>query len=259
MKIWKLNVIVAVLLLPVSHVIAFAQTQAGTNNEACFESTKADGELNTMYQQVLREYKADALFMRKMRAAQRAWIMYRDAHLAALYPAADPRREYGSVYPACRCTALAEVTRKRTEELRQWTGGRAEGDVCAGSTRARTAASTTEASDVTQTASVTGTVTYLQRIALTPNAVVEVKLLDVSRADAPAVTIAEQVIRAAGRQVPIEFELRYDPRRIDDRHRYAVQARILEDGKLWFINTQAFPAITAGNPNTVEVVVSPVR
>jgi uncharacterized protein YecT (DUF1311 family) len=79
MKIWKLNVIVAMLLLPVSHVIALAQTQAGMNSEACTESTKADGELNTIYQQVLREYKADALFIRKMRAAQRAWIMYRDA------------------------------------------------------------------------------------------------------------------------------------------------------------------------------------
>ena len=136
MNTWKLDVILAVLLLPAS-AAALAQTQAGTNREACDGYTKADAELNKIYEQVLRDYKADAIFIGKLRAAQRTWIPYRDAHLAALYPAADPRSQYGSVYPACRCAALAEVTRKRTEELRRWTGGAAEGDVCAGSVRTR--------------------------------------------------------------------------------------------------------------------------
>ena len=44
-------------------------------------------------------------------------------------------------------------------------------------------------------ARVTGTISYRQRIALTPTAVVEVKLLDVSRAGAQAITIAEQTIK----------------------------------------------------------------
>ncbi len=109
-----------------------------------------------------------------------------------------------------------------------------------------------------QEARVTGTVTYLQRIALPPGAVVEVKLVDVSRADAPAMTIAEQIIKPAGRQVPIEFELRYDPRRIEERRRYAIQARILEGGNLRFINTDAYPVITSGHPSTVKVIVKPV-
>lgn len=141
MHTWKLNVIIAVLLLPVPSAIALAQTQGAINKGACDEFAKADAELNTIYGQVLRKRPADALFTRKMRAAQRAWLAYRDAHLAVLYPAADSQREYGSAYPACRCTALAETTRKRTEELRRWTNGAAEGDVCAGSSRARTDAS----------------------------------------------------------------------------------------------------------------------
>jgi uncharacterized protein YecT (DUF1311 family) len=123
MNPWKLEVIVAMSLLPAFSVAALSQTQGGMNREACDEYTKADAELNTIYQQVLQDYKADALFIGKLRAAQRTWIPYRDAHLAALYPATDPRSQYGSVYPACRCAALAEVTRKRTEELRRWTGG----------------------------------------------------------------------------------------------------------------------------------------
>ena len=104
----------------------------------------------------------------------------------------------------------------------------------------------------------TGTVTYLQRIALPPDAVIEVKLLDVSRADVQAVTIAEDVIRPGGRQVPIEFELRYDPRRIDQRNRYSIQARILQGNQLRFVSSESYPVITGGNPTTVNVVVRPV-
>ena len=88
---------------------------------------------------------------------------------------------------------------------------------------------------------VSGTVTYRQRIALSPTAVVEVKLLDVSRADGQAITIAEQRIQPEGRQVPIAFELRYDPSRIQQRRRYIIQARILEDGRLRFTSTEAYP------------------
>jgi uncharacterized lipoprotein YbaY/heat shock protein HslJ len=119
--------------------------------------------------------------------------------------------------------------------------------------------SSIETNGSVQTAQVTGTVIYRQRIALTPNAVIEVKLLDVSRADAPAVTIAEQMIKPAGRQVPIAFALGYDPGRINERSRYVIQARILESGQVTFINTQAYPVVTVGNPNTVNVIVSPVR
>ena len=106
-------------------------------------------------------------------------------------------------------------------------------------------------------ARVTGTVTYRQRMALPPGAVIEVKLLDVSRADAPALTIAEKMIRPAGRQVPIEFSLEYDPRRIDQRHSYSIQVRIIQDNRPRFISTQPYPVITGGHPNAVDVIVSP--
>jgi len=107
-------------------------------------------------------------------------------------------------------------------------------------------------------ATVSGTVFYLQRIALPPDATVEVKLVDISRQDVPAVTIAEQKIANPG-QVPIPFELRYDPDKIGPRYTYAVQARIEQGGKLLFISTQVFPVITRGNPNHVEIRVDPVR
>lgn len=109
-----------------------------------------------------------------------------------------------------------------------------------------------------QDARVTGTVSYRQRMALTRSAVIEVKLIDVSRADAPSVTIAEQTIKPAGRQVPIVFELAYDPQRIDPRGSYSIQVRILDRNRLRFTNTDAYPVITGGHPNKVNVIVKPV-
>jgi uncharacterized lipoprotein YbaY len=106
---------------------------------------------------------------------------------------------------------------------------------------------------------VQGTVTYRQRIALPPTAVVEVALLDVSRADTAAETLAKQTIALDGRQVPVAFALPYDDRLIDPRHTYAVQARILVDGELWFTNTSRYAVISQGHPTELEVVVESVR
>ena len=107
---------------------------------------------------------------------------------------------------------------------------------------------------------VSGTVFYLPRIALPPNAMIDVSLLDVSRADAIATTLASAKITANGRQVPFPFELLYDAGQIDPRYSYAVQSRITVDGDLQFINTTRIPVITNGNPTEgVEVQVDPVN
>lgn len=105
---------------------------------------------------------------------------------------------------------------------------------------------------------ITGTVFYLPRIALPPNAVVETSLVDISRADAPAVTLASQQIVSGGRQVPFPFTLLYDPGQIDSRFSYAVQSRITVGGDLQFVTMSRFPVITNGNPTEVAVQVNPV-
>ena len=104
---------------------------------------------------------------------------------------------------------------------------------------------------------ITGTVSYLPRIALPPNAVVEASLVDVSRADAPAIVLSSQKIVSGGRQVPFPFTLLYDPGQINSRFSYAVQSRITVDGDLQFVSTTQFPVITNGNPTKVEVRVEP--
>ncbi|GEM_PF-2152776 len=107
-------------------------------------------------------------------------------------------------------------------------------------------------------AKVTGSVTYMAKIALPPGAVVEVKLQDVSRADAPAVTIGEYVITTSGNQVPFPFEIKYNPTAIDPRFTYAVRARITVDGELWFTSDKTYPVITQGNSSTVNVILAKV-
>ncbi|MBD2776126.1 YbaY family lipoprotein [Iningainema tapete] len=107
-------------------------------------------------------------------------------------------------------------------------------------------------------ASVTGTVTYRERIALPSNAVVQVQLQDVSLQDAPAVTLSEQTFTTNGKQVPFAFELVYDPAAIVPNRTYAIRARISVNGKLRFINTSAYFVITRGNPTEVEVILQRV-
>ena len=108
-------------------------------------------------------------------------------------------------------------------------------------------------------AAVTGQVTYLQRSALPPEAVVVVTINDISRADGPQIVIGEQIIPTEGRQVPIPFAVSYDPSLILENHTYAVRARISDAaGKLLFTSDTVIPVITRGNPvSDVEVLVVP--
>lgn len=100
---------------------------------------------------------------------------------------------------------------------------------------------------------VTGTITYREKIALTADAVITVKLSDISRMDAPSVTISEQIIENPG-QVPISFEVDYDPSDIDPRFTYAIQVRITEGDTLSFINDTTYAVITRDNPTNVDMV-----
>lgn len=109
------------------------------------------------------------------------------------------------------------------------------------------------------TASLAGTVTYRQRIALTPEAEVQVELRDVSRQDVEAPLIAKRVIARPG-QVPIAFTLDYDPSLIAPGHAYAVSARITDRGQLQFLTDTRVTVLSVGTAATpVEIVVVPVR
>lgn len=100
---------------------------------------------------------------------------------------------------------------------------------------------------------VTGTVSYLQRVALPPDSDVIVQLRDISRLDSASGVLAEQRFTASS-QVPLPFELTVEPGKIDPRMRYAVAARIQRNGKLLFINDKLYLVLTQGHGNRVEMI-----
>ena len=100
---------------------------------------------------------------------------------------------------------------------------------------------------------VTGSVAYRERIALPPDAVIQVSLSDVSRADAAATVVAETTIVAGARQVPIPFSLRYDQSRIQANNSYAVRAVIKSGDRMLFTTDAAYRVITQGNPTQANL------
>ena len=116
-----------------------------------------------------------------------------------------------------------------------------------------------DTSTVPGTALMSGSVFYLQRIALPPDAEVSVTLQDVSRADAPAVELASTTFQSEGRQVPLPFTLTYEPGKIDAAATYSLAARISNAGELLWISDAQTPVLTRGAPmDSIEVRVAPV-
>jgi uncharacterized protein YecT (DUF1311 family) len=128
-----LSIVIGVLAL--AAVNLRAQSQGKMNRDACAQYKKADRALNATYSRVLKDYAKDPQFIAKLTRAQRARVAFRDAHFEARFPRADKQAEYGSVYPACRCAVLTELTEQRRKELKTWADGIPEGDVCNGSVK----------------------------------------------------------------------------------------------------------------------------
>lgn len=102
-----------------------------------------------------------------------------------------------------------------------------------------------------------GSVTYRERVAIPVGAVVMVRLLDTSRADAPAEIIGQQVIREAS-EVPVAFEIGYDPATIDESHAYAAAAQIVVDGRVAWHSTMQHPVLTRGAGDSATIMVARV-
>lgn len=124
-------------LLWVQPLPAAPQTQLQLNEQTCGEFQRADVELNRVWKEIQAKYRGEKQFLAKLREAQRAWLRFRDTQLEAMYPGKDKRSTYGSIYETCRCSALTELTRQRLAQLKRWSDGVLEGDVCAGSAHTR--------------------------------------------------------------------------------------------------------------------------
>jgi len=105
---------------------------------------------------------------------------------------------------------------------------------------------------------ITGSVAYHARSALPAGAMLVIRVQDTSRADAPALTLAEQRIELAGLQVPIPFKMTVDRALLRKHSRITVAARIQRGSTLLFINDTGYPALIDGQPRHVEMVLKQV-
>jgi uncharacterized lipoprotein YbaY/heat shock protein HslJ len=95
---------------------------------------------------------------------------------------------------------------------------------------------------------VTGRVVAQEPAPLPEKAQIEVQVMDVSLADAPATQVGGQTIFDVA-QFPIDYEATYNAQAIDPRHTYGLNVRITDaQGNLLYINAQSYPVITQGNP-----------
>lgn len=108
------------------------------------------------------------------------------------------------------------------------------------------------------TGTVTGTVTYVQKIALPDNAVVEVYLVDASKQDVPYTYLSGASFTTNGNQVPLSYTIPYAGAQVPAGGRYFVVAFVSADGRLLFKNSNGVPVLTNGAASSnVEIVVQP--
>lgn len=127
-----ISTIIGILTLSIS----FGQTQNEMNQNEYAAYKKAEKEINSVYQRILKENSFDTEFLKNLKAAQRLWIQFRDAEVKAKYPNRT-QGYYGSVYPMCVSIYLTQLTQDRIKTLRIWLTGIEEGDVCSGSVKTK--------------------------------------------------------------------------------------------------------------------------
>lgn len=103
-----------------------------------------------------------------------------------------------------------------------------------------------------------GRVSPRPAVTLPEGAVLEVQVADVTRTDAAPVVVAKRAYAKLGPS-PWRFSLRADSlEALDPAHEYAVQARVLVDGKPRLVSKRRTVVDPAKLADTLDVVVEPV-
>jgi putative lipoprotein len=100
-------------------------------------------------------------------------------------------------------------------------------------------------------ASVTGSVTLKDPVAINAGAKLNLKLVDVAQPDIP---VAEKSMDVSG-QPPFQFQLDLDPAKIDKKRAYTVNA-VLTDGERRFLPALTAPVLTGGSPATAQITLT---
>jgi uncharacterized protein YecT (DUF1311 family) len=96
-----------------------AKTQMEINACASAEASRVDAQLNDIYRKLLSQAARQPEAVEKIKALERAWIVYRDAFIDATYPAKEKLAEYGSVYPMETAMLRAKLTERQVTALKE--------------------------------------------------------------------------------------------------------------------------------------------
>ena len=103
-----------------------------------------------------------------------------------------------------------------------------------------------------------GSVLYRERVPLPQHAEVRVQLVDVASTPARTLTVlAETTFATAGRQVPVPFELRLDPTKLEPGRSYGLRAYILVDGKVSYVTATRVNVDPQAPPVSVSILLMP--
>jgi len=102
-------------------------------------------------------------------------------------------------------------------------------------------------------ATISGSASYRERMALPPGAVFEATLEDVSRADAPATVIGRTRLDPAGNP-PFQFAIEYDAAVVQAGHRYTLRATVKHNGQLLFTTDRSYPVLQGKDDAPVQML-----
>jgi putative lipoprotein len=104
---------------------------------------------------------------------------------------------------------------------------------------------------------VQGTATYRETTPLPADAVLDIRIVDVSPMTDAGAVLAERTMPSDGRQVPIPFAIGYDPDRAMSDRSYAVRMTIRGGGKALFVTESDSLVITKGHGREVHLILVP--
>lgn len=98
-----------------------AGNQAELNQCSLDDYTTSDKKLNDTWKKLMLKFKSDKTATAKLKAAQKAWIGFRDAEIEAMF-ACDAKEQncWGSMEPLLRYGELTALTKARTARLQKY-------------------------------------------------------------------------------------------------------------------------------------------
>jgi uncharacterized protein YecT (DUF1311 family) len=122
--------LVSVLLLSLGTMPIFSQTPH--RRSSCLDTANSQADLNVCasslarqadvarkraYDKLVQARVSDPAALVKLKKAETSWLAYRDAYLAAAFPAHDKQQNYGSMFPMSFDLLAESITLSHVKDL----------------------------------------------------------------------------------------------------------------------------------------------